>query len=479
MARFVLLFFMGPFWIQFAIAAGFGWLTFGAWQSTLELEQARLALIRQPPPAVVAIADFNDSKAPVQEVHLRAAIAVEHNTRLVQKRNFITTDEDLMVVAQDATAGVDEPLVRAVILLEPDQQDQWLDWMQTHAVDMTETGPVVELNGLRAASRNFSHVSDVLRENGLKKAENFTYLEPFLEPRDLALANLPKEDRQAPMWLAGAAAVFALVGFVKLRRSRTRVATATPASAAPVNPAQRAAQIATLKATILSANQPAPQPRRKTISPVVKWLLVIPALLFACAWAVVLLGISRFLPPEAKMELSDFLPMIVVSSVLIFLPLSAFLALRNSVRGLAPFLPSRAKPSLPPAPLKTDTLIQTIPNMRQTIAGLAVPQKLLAWAPFGVGVVILLLAPVVMRLFGVTPQLVGGVSSGPAPDIQSNIPPATPDLSGVHLGVFATVLIMAALAWILRKLIVGVAVRVDPNLQDPWLRIEAERRHAG
>ena len=208
MGRIFLLLLVGPFWVQLGAAAICLALGVSALQDNAKMADARLALTQSAPPALIPIAEVQKDKTlAVQEVNLRATVALAHNTRLIAKTNFIKTDEDLMYVLQDEGAGTSEPLVRGVILLEPDQVDAFAEWVIANAVDFTETGPVVALNGLVAKSRNSSHISDVFRERGLERAENFVYLEPFFLPRDQALAQLPKAENDTPKWLFGIAAV--------------------------------------------------------------------------------------------------------------------------------------------------------------------------------------------------------------------------------------------------------------------------------
>lgn len=203
------------------VAAGFVYLSLIAWQGNAKMQHAREALIHQEPPAVIPVAELKrDLSLPLQEVAIRVVIASEHNSHLVEKRNFVTTNEDLMYVLQDETAGVDQPLVRGVVMIEPSEKEAFLSWVIAHAEKFTDTGPVVELTGLIGPMRNVAHSSQVLREAGLTQAPGFFQLEPFVISRTSALEKLPHDSQQLPWAGFGVAAIFALIGLNDRRKSK-------------------------------------------------------------------------------------------------------------------------------------------------------------------------------------------------------------------------------------------------------------------
>lgn len=499
MGRIFLLLLVGPFWVQLAAAAIC--LALGVWaiQDNAKMADARLALTQSAPPALIPIAEVQKDKAlAVQEVNLRTAIAIAHNTRLIAKTNLVKTDEDLMYVLQDETAGTSEPVVRGVILLEPDQVDDFADWVTANAVGFSEIGPVVALNGLVAKNRNVSHVSDVFDERGLKRAENFVYLEPFFLPRDQALAQLPKSESDTPKWLFGIAAALSLIGAFKWRRRGAKQASPAPEQSKPApsfgpgfansgfaqqRQTPTAAEIKAQAATFAAAAQPQtparPQSRaRKGPSRVIVWLLAVPAVLFVIVWTVIIGGAIAILPKDIAFDLQVFLPLIGASSLLIFLPLSFFLIMRNSFRGIAQFVPKSSAAAEPAAPAPQDGPVKTIPTLGKQIGGIFVPQKVLDYAPLAVGVVIMFMAPKVMRLFGADPEMGMGTmnaASAPAPVAADLAAPAVSGLPGLYLGTFAALLVLAALFWVMRHGITWGAKQIDPTLKDPWTRIESER----
>lgn len=513
MGRVFLLLLVGPFWVQLGLAAICLALGVSSVQDNARLTDARLALIQSAPPALIPIAEVQkDKDLAVQEVNLRATVALAHNTRLIAKTNFIKTDEDLMYVLQDEGAGTSEPVVRGVILLEPDQVDAFAEWVIANAVDFTETGPVVALNGLVAKSRNSSHISDVFRERGLERAENFVYLEPFFLPRDQALAQLPKAENDTPKWLFGIAAVFTLIAAFKWRRRGAK-----PASPAPEQPkpapsfgpgfassgfaqqrqtptaAEIKAQAAAFNATAQPQSPTRKGPTHKGPSRVIVWLLAVPAVIFVILWSLVLVPAFMLRPKGMEFDLQDFLPLMGGSSLLILLPLSAFLILRNSFRGIAQFAPkssaapepSAAAQQTAPQTAPQDGPVKTIPTLGKQIGGIFVPQKVLDYAPLAVGVVIMFIAPKVMKLFGADPEMgmaamnTAPAALAPAPVAADLAAPATSGLPGLYLGVFAALLVLVALFWVMRHGITWGAKQIDPTLKDPWARIESERMRLG
>lgn len=489
-------------------AAGLGWLTLYAWQDNQAQLHARQELLSSSPPAIIPIAAFQrDAQAAVQEVNLRAVVATAHNTKLIEKTNFIQTGEDFMVVLQDETAGVDEKSVRAIILLETDQIDAWGNWALARAVNFTETGPVIEMSGLRAAGRNTSHVSQVLRERGLKKAENFTYLEPFIDGRVVALARLPAAKSQTPLVFGGGGALFALIALAKLLRRRARPQPARPIphgskqiDLSANGPATSMADIP--KPVALAAPAEPPKPRRSWQVPL--RLLAVSAVLFVMAWGCLIWLAVVYLPHlPGKSQPEALWPMIVGSSPLILMPPLLFVGVRSMFRqvmALVAFLPTRSAVSPEPSAvaqgtgaLATDRAtafsqkdawaspVQSTPPVSSRLRGAVSANKMMAWAPFVVGCTIFLLAPKVMNgMLGLNGfQLVtapGQMTSVATRDAGAATAPwAGGGILDVQLMTICTVLVLAAIAWLLKSGVLALGRRIDPQIGDPWARIEAER----
>lgn len=221
MGRLFILILAAPFWLHFILAAGAAYLGMETLKSSNARIEARIALMQQPQPAEVPIADFTSDakyKIPV-EVNVWAQIATDHNIRLVQKRNGIKTSERLLYVLFDADAPADVKLARGAIVLHPNELDTFANWVVDRAIDgggFGAAGPILAIPGLRDYPSQSSHATEAMEKRGIKKADGFFYIKPFLKGREAGLAFKPSEQREAAMWAFSPAGFFMLLGFGKL-----------------------------------------------------------------------------------------------------------------------------------------------------------------------------------------------------------------------------------------------------------------------
>ena len=118
------------------------------------------------------------------------------------------------------------------------------------------------------------------------------------------------------------------------------------------------------------------------------------------------------------------------------------------------------------------------------------------WAPFAVGVTIFFLAPMVLSkmpglagtqmpglegLFStdtginrVNPGLSAQSAATTTPDAVIG-PAAAPDIAMMQVWVVAAVLILGVIGLALKSGLLFAGRKIDPNLPDPWARIEAQR----
>ncbi|MGL4236439.1 LPXTG cell wall anchor domain-containing protein [Tabrizicola sp.] len=226
--RFIISFlFFTPFWMQFLIAGGFVYLGFDQRQETEAARTELLARLEEPPPATVPIADFQPEatgEAP-REFSVSAQFASEHNTRLVVTDKGKTVDEDLMIVLVDPDAAADETIARAAIVFEPEQKDAMVGWLTANMTGEGGAGPVVTVTGLVTSSSKGSHVSDALRDQGMMKASDFFYVQPFIDGREAGLkAQIETTKRLDGSALFGIAGILALIGIAKLMFGRANSA---------------------------------------------------------------------------------------------------------------------------------------------------------------------------------------------------------------------------------------------------------------
>ncbi len=218
MHRIFFLLLAAPFWLQFVFAGGLVYFGYTSQQSAQIKFAQRAELLQSTPPTTIAIGDFAakyDHKAP-REVSVTAQIALDHNTRLIRKTNFITTGEDILYVLVDPDAPEGETVVRGAIVLDPDQKDRFADWAMENMVTYGGSGPVVTVNGLLDGGTQTSMVSDAFKEQGMTKGPNFFYIMPFLDGRAVGLAQKPNEAVNHAMPFYYCALFFAFLGLVKL-----------------------------------------------------------------------------------------------------------------------------------------------------------------------------------------------------------------------------------------------------------------------
>ncbi len=229
------LFFRTPFWVQFALAAGLVWFGFTVQQDETNRQAARAALLEQAPPATIPISAATPgepSRIPV-ELSVTAQVATDHNTRLVQKTNFIQTGESLLYVLVDPAPGGDPNRAEAAMIIDPDDLDAFAEWLAGNSTDFGEVGPIATINGLLAMPSDRSQAQKAMKEQGMIIPDDFFFVEPFFNGREASLAAIPNSAAQISWPIFGAAAIMALIGAMKLRRgSRPQVAKADPIPAA-------------------------------------------------------------------------------------------------------------------------------------------------------------------------------------------------------------------------------------------------------
>ncbi|NBZ89312.1 hypothetical protein [Stagnihabitans tardus] len=527
MGRLVVLLFMGPWWIRMVVAAGFAYLSLSAWQDNAQMQAAREALIHQQPPAVIPVAELKrEPGLPLQEVAIRVVIASEHNSHLVEKRNLVTTNEDLMYVLQDETAGVDEPLVRGVVMIEPSEKEAFLSWVIAHAETFTDTGPVVELTGLIGPMRNLAHSSQVLREAGLTQAPGFFQLEPFVISRASALEKLPHDSTQLPWAGFGIAAIFALIGLNDRRKAKrikaqkaaveeiaaqysafVAASQAKPeprpdaavgaGPAAPLSPAEVEARLsapslhrsrgadplplsaaeveARLSAPLKPQAAALPEARPETTQPPMTRAETQPLperAEKARLMSHVSKGFGADMPRSLRLAMVLALGIVALSILGKTLPASDLPAMEKVLGWLcATLLPlgliytQRARfAALIPAPKAAPGgPIQSFPSLGERFTAWTAAQTFRAWTPFLLGLGFLVLVPLIRKI----PGLEFIANATPLPGDEGFYSAAVP-------GAFASLCILGATAWGIHKwLKPGVADLSDRP--DPWDRITRER----
>lgn len=221
MARLFVLILLGPFWVHFLLAGGV--IAFGLYQHDLDskayAEKQRLA--QSAPPEVVSITDFKSDAHPSLpvELNLRAQIAIEHSIQLVETKNGKSVRERAMYILLAPDAAEDAKVAYGAVVLYPSEVALFVDWAEQRvAADGASGafGPILTLDGLRGDPFEKSHILDALKNRGFTAGEGFTYIEPFLTGREAGLAIRKRDEPLKLAYFYYAAAVFALMGVMKL-----------------------------------------------------------------------------------------------------------------------------------------------------------------------------------------------------------------------------------------------------------------------
>ena len=233
-----------PWWSYLIVAAGLVWA--GQAVKVMQDEYAAKldAALAAPAPAPVALspAVVYESGA-VNEVRLRAQIDTEQTTELVTRTNGVVTKRRIMWALVPPEAVETPRLIRAFVLIAPDDEDVMFDHAMAHVVGFGALGPIVELPGVidnYSSEADADHINDALNSRDLARAGDTIYLEPFLDGREAGLVALRDRALGQNTDFRIAAAVIAAFGLLKLVAKRIG---GRPAPAAPPAPAGAAAPL--------------------------------------------------------------------------------------------------------------------------------------------------------------------------------------------------------------------------------------------
>lgn len=242
MRRLILLLFMLPWWAYFPLAGGVVYLGQEVHESALSVEAERAAALRQSPPQPVDLSGFDKDLhiGMGQEVSVLGWINPDYTYTLVERTNGVKTKERFLFVLFGLQDAGDARVAKAAILFTQAERDRFLADVERYISSYQGDTPVFRIGGFaHDAAAMAPLVSDALREQGLRRSDDFFYLEPFLDGREAALApqGAPAQQRNAIWAIALGVILFGLAkrlyGFGTKRPS---------AAMEPVDPA-RAAQV--------------------------------------------------------------------------------------------------------------------------------------------------------------------------------------------------------------------------------------------
>ncbi len=214
-------------WVKKAVMAmlcfGLAYFAYMAEQkTTAEREAARLAGV---PPAV-SLNAF-DSKAdvhPYDEVNVIGWINTDYNYELVhqRKKNGIATGKTTkrMFVLFGPDDSADSRRARAAVVIDPSVVDTFLSKIVTNVEGAGPDGVTFRLNGRRTSPVLESMANDAMAEAGLEKAENFSFIVPWLGQRDARLAPKTGQVPVVPMGLAAGGVLYLLLAGLAFRGRR-------------------------------------------------------------------------------------------------------------------------------------------------------------------------------------------------------------------------------------------------------------------
>lgn len=222
-------------------------VTFWCFGQSAEQQRALAVALNADTPEAIDIKDFdrNAPRAFGGEVNLVVRLDTEFNTILTQSRNGITTAERAMFVLFDKNDSLTETKARGVILIDPDDADQFYEWtldrtnrladieLQGSAGYAQRKPVVITLQGARSSSQGVSKVVDkAFDEYGLTKHQQFTYFEPFYNGR---AAGLEQSVSYMWVWIWGCLGLVMLaLGLYRLFEGRLPERVLEPKAPAPI-----------------------------------------------------------------------------------------------------------------------------------------------------------------------------------------------------------------------------------------------------
>ncbi len=249
-----------PFWVFLIAAGGFAYLGELSYRDTLAQNQEMEQALAGPPPETVSFAEFSrDSNVGLaDEVSVLGVINPDYNYELTKRRKGPDTVR-FMFVLFDLNDPLDTKVARGALVLTPAEKEKFINeyYYENSELAFTEDDAfsVITLNGQVESSPDLaSLVSDSFKDEGLSKADNFIYIEPFLEGREAGLTPMATADEMRNIF-RGIALVMALIGGVKFMRWRKRRAAPVEAQVEGAN-----VQVPLAEAAVASAPVAAPAP---------------------------------------------------------------------------------------------------------------------------------------------------------------------------------------------------------------------------
>ncbi|SPJ31208.1 hypothetical protein [Falsiruegeria mediterranea] len=220
------LFFRLPFWMYLVMAVCFGYMTERLVVKDRKKDAEITEALKQDPPQVVDLSGYDPArnKALADEVTVSGWINTEHNTELTKSKNGITTGTRYMFVMAGEGDSEGSQIARAVLILTEAERDFFAENSGQFLSGLLPQGFEMTFNGRATSSMSFSDVArKAMKEQGVTRAENFFYLQPYFYGREAALSpdpNAALDIRTVGYGIAGVLVLLALSKIVMRRKNK-------------------------------------------------------------------------------------------------------------------------------------------------------------------------------------------------------------------------------------------------------------------
>lgn len=258
MQRLFILLLVLPWWAYFPLAGGVGYLAEMSYRGALAEQAEKAAALAEAPPPVVDLSTLRrdaDIHA-ADEVHVRGRIDTDRNYELIKRTNGVRTGTRFMYMMFGSQDVPGAQVVRAAMVLTKAQRDAFVDRIDDFMVAEIEGRPVFDLNGFGELTGTYAALAyDAIGEQGLKRSDDFIFVEPFLEGRAAALApkGVPMKTRGNGWLIALGVALF---GVVRWYLKRATAGPRTPGDGHDAGPISGPGQPAVPLAKSIAPNSP-------------------------------------------------------------------------------------------------------------------------------------------------------------------------------------------------------------------------------